>query len=93
MSKVILEGYILVPNEDLKAVNEELVNHAALTLQEDGCLVFEVFQSAESLNKFSVYEEFTSQAAFEFHQARVKESTWGSVSKNAKRHYTITILE
>jgi len=42
LSKVILKGYITVLYEDLSAVREELPNHIKLTLQEEGCLVFEV---------------------------------------------------
>ena len=93
MSKIILEGYILVPGGDLVRIKEELPNHIALTRQEKGCVVFEVSQCTENLNRFSVYEEFTSQASFELHQARVNRSKWGSVSENVERHYQIRRIE
>ena len=45
MSKVILQGHILVPDNDLKAVTQALVVHKELTLEEPGCIVFRVSQS------------------------------------------------
>ena len=93
MLKIKLAGYILVPSDDLELVKAELINHITLTRQEEGCIVFEVSQDIENLNKFFVYEEFTSQRTFELHQARVKNSKWGDLSKNAERHYEITIFK
>ena len=89
MSKVVLKGVIIVPSEDLSAVKKELINHQDLTRNESGCLVFEVTQSENSLNRFDVYEEFMDKAAFEAHQARVKNSYWGKVAVNVERHYEI----
>ncbi len=43
--------------------------------------------------KFSVYEEFVDQAAFDLHQARVKSSRWGQVTQNVERHYQISCGE
>ncbi|WP_411991760.1 hypothetical protein [Agarivorans sp. DSG3-1] len=40
--------------------------------------------------QFNVYEVFISQAAFDYHQARVKASYWGEVTKDLERHYQIT---
>ena len=48
MTKVILQGYIIVPSEDLQAVQEELPMHIQRTQQEEGCLVFEVHQDQEN---------------------------------------------
>ncbi len=89
MSKVILKGYILVPETDLAAVKSELSNHIALTRKESGCLVFEISQDYESVNLFNVYEEFSSTEAFKAHQERVHNSRWGEITVNVERHYQI----
>jgi len=89
MSKVALKGFIIVPSEDLVAVQEELINHQELTRSESGCLVFIVTQSENNPNRFDVYEEFIDKAAFEKHQLRVKSSYWGEVSANVERHYEV----
>ena len=89
MPKVILKGYILVPDIDLIAVREELPNHIRLTLQEKGCLVFQVLQDENNASCFNVYEEFSDSHSFEAHQERVKNSRWGEVTSNAERCYQI----
>lgn len=93
MSKVILQGYIVVEDSTLSAVVEELPNHIALTLQESGCLVFKVSQSSDDKNRFDVYEEFRSESAFQHHQERVRDSRWGKVSQSATRHFTTSVVE
>lgn len=90
MSKVTLEGYILVPESDLSAVESALGSHTALTRQEAGCLVFDVSQDETNKNRFNVYEEFVDRSAFESHQERVRQSEWGKVAAGAERHYRIT---
>ena len=90
MSKVILQGHIVVPDNDLEAVTQALVIHKELTLSEPGCIVFRVSQSTLQPNRFEVYEEFTNRDAFEAHQQRVKASEWGKTSKNVTRHYQVT---
>lgn len=87
MSKVILKGYILVPDCDLTAVINALDNHMRLTRLEDGCIVFNVTQDETNTNRFNVYEEFSSQRAFELHQDRVRNSEWGEITVNVERHY------
>lgn len=89
MPKVILKGHIIVPNEDLEVIKTALLIHIKLTQCEPGNLIFRVDQDESNLNKFDVYEEFINQAAFEFHQKRVKQSDWGNVTKNVERHYQI----
>lgn len=89
MSKVILKGFIVVPEADLCAVQEELKHHTKLTLEEPGCIVFDVSQSEDDPLRFDVYEVFADRASFEKHQERVKTSYWGKVSKNAERFYEI----
>ncbi len=90
MSKVILQGHIIVPNADLAVVEKELVVHQRLTRQEVGCLQFDVFQDSANVNKFNVYEEFVDQQAFNNHQLRVKSSDWGVMTVNVERHYKIS---
>jgi (4S)-4-hydroxy-5-phosphonooxypentane-2,3-dione isomerase len=90
MSKITLSGHIEVPTKDLELVLAELPNHIALTHQEAGCITFTVTRDADNPQRFDVYEEFTDKAAFERHQARVKASYWGEVTKNVERFYTLT---
>ncbi|MCP8690036.1 putative quinol monooxygenase, partial [Marinobacterium sedimentorum] len=89
MQNVILKGFILVQDMDLDTVKLELPLHCELTRKEPGCLVFEVTPNESNQNRFDVYEEFSSKAAFEAHQARVKSSRWGQVTTNVERHYDI----
>jgi quinol monooxygenase YgiN len=89
LSRVILEGYITVPDNELRSIKEALALHIELTLEEEGCLVFRVTQDQTDRHKFNVYEEFRDRNAFDTHQVRVRESTWGQVSKNVDRHYHV----
>ena len=90
MTKVILQGFIVIPDSDLEVVKSELLIHKNLTLKEPGCLIFTVTSDEVNPHKFSVYEEFTDQTAFDNHQTRVKLSKWGEVTKNVERHYQIS---
>tara|TARA_R110001583_G_scaffold171120_3_gene324622 strand:- start:1940 stop:2281 length:342 start_codon:yes stop_codon:yes gene_type:complete len=89
LSKVILQGYILISDADLEKVKTELIVHSKLTKEELGCLVFEVWPDINNANKFHVYEEFIDQDAFDNHQARVKNSNWAKVTTQVQRHYQI----
>ena len=93
LAKVILQGFIVVPDSDLEVVKSELVIHKRLTLKETGCLTFTVTPDEVNPHKFSVHEEFVNQAAFDNHQARVKSSKWGEVTMNVERHYQISSSE
>jgi quinol monooxygenase YgiN len=93
LAKVILQGFILVPDSDIEIVKSELAIHKKLTLKEPGCLTFTVTPDEINPLKFSVYEEFLDQTAFDNHQARVKSSKWGDVTKNVERHYQISTVE
>lgn len=90
MPKVILEGYIVVPTNDLALVLDELPTHIELTRREEGCLRFDVTQSPQEKNTFAVYEEFVDRAAFDAHQLRVRASDWGRATTNVERHYNVT---
>ncbi|MGP8290742.1 putative quinol monooxygenase [Vreelandella zhanjiangensis] len=89
MSKLILKGFITVPENDLNAVKAELINHHWLTLKEPGCITFEVTQDKIDPYRFNVYEEFVDRTAFEQHQQRVANSDWGRLTGNVKRHYEV----
>ncbi|WOX06132.1 putative quinol monooxygenase [Microbulbifer pacificus] len=89
MNKVILEGYIVVPESDLEIVKKELISHIQLTREEFGCEKFNVSQDKNNICRFNVYEEFSNKEAFAYHQQRVKSSHWGKVTKNVERHYQI----
>ncbi|MBY6190063.1 putative quinol monooxygenase [Microbulbifer agarilyticus] len=89
MGKVILNGYILVPEAELDSVKRELIEHTRLTCAEPGCLKFVVEQDGEEPTRFNVQEEFIDRDAFEHHQERVKNSRWGSLTTNVSRHYTV----
>ena len=90
MSKITLQGYIVVSDIDLSNVKAELPTHIALTQQEEGCLIFHVLQDSDNKNVFNVYEEFVNRDAYEKHQQRVKNSLWSEITKNVKRHYKIS---
>jgi len=90
LPKVILQGYIKVSDSDLDIVQAELIVHTKLSKEEAGCLVFNVTADVNDPNKFHVYEEFVDQSSFDNHQARVKASNWGNVTKNVVRHYQIS---
>lgn len=92
MSKVVLHGYIVIPQQDLAAVVAALPVHMRLTRNEPGCLQFEVEQSPGEPNVFSVYEEFADRHAFEAHQLRARASDWGKAAANAVRHYEVIEL-
>jgi len=93
LSKVILQGYILVLDDDLDNVEEALPEHIQLTKQEAGCLVFSVTKDEADPNRFNVYEEFADPEAFEKHQQRVRESRWGAITANVSRHYEVSGLD
>lgn len=91
MSKVILKGYILVPESELELVKSELDNHVRLKYQEPGCITFCVTENAVNPLRYDVYEEFIDEAAFQAHQKRVQESHWGKVTMNVERHYEMLL--
>ncbi|NNC36805.1 MAG: antibiotic biosynthesis monooxygenase [Hyphomonadaceae bacterium] len=91
--QIVLKGYIDIPLAELETVIEALEVHKKLTRAEPGCVKFNVRPDKELQGRFSVYEKFASQDAFNAHQERVKKSEWGEVSKNVERHYEINEIE
>lgn len=90
---IVLEGYIDVPDADAELVSAALPVHIKLTQEEAGCLEFSVKKDKDTPGRYNVYERFTNTASFEAHQQRVRESYWGSVTKNVVRHYTVKELD
>jgi quinol monooxygenase YgiN len=93
MVHIVLSGHIIIPMEELDKVSVALEDHKRLTRAEPGCLIFNIRPDADRLGWFKVYEKFSSQEAFDAHQARVAQSEWGAISKNVERHYKITEKE
>ncbi|RED53440.1 putative quinol monooxygenase [Aestuariispira insulae] len=89
MSKIILSGWISVPAEKMAAMPEQLKDHIALTRAEPGNIIFNVDQDPDNPQRYTVYEEFVDQAAFDRHQERAKTSPWGAFSVGIERDYTI----
>ncbi|OUS27388.1 antibiotic biosynthesis monooxygenase [Gammaproteobacteria bacterium 45_16_T64] len=89
---VILQGYIIVPDEDMDRVLKALPKHIELTRKESGCIVFNVEQDEDNKHRFNVYEEFESTESFELHQLRVRSSYWGEITQNVERHYTVEAI-
>ena len=89
MPKIVLSGYIMVPTDDLKDVCDALPLHCRLTKDEPGCLSFTVEQDSDEIRKFHVHEIFANRQAFDAHQKRVAESSWGQISRNVERFYTV----
>lgn len=86
---VWLSGWLDVPEHDLEKVKLALPTHIRLTHQETDCAVFRVWQDETFPQKFHVIECFTSPKAFHRHQAKMKNSEWAIISRNAVRHYDI----
>lgn len=70
-------------------VRAHLDEHIALTRAEPGCLAFDVTPTATE-GVWSVSERFVDEAAFDAHQRRVAESTWGRETAGIERAYVIT---
>lgn len=90
---IVVTGYIDIPIEEIDLVTAALDVHKKLSRAEPGCLKFNVRPDKELLGRFSVYEKFASQDAFDAHQERVRTSDWGRISANVERHYEIKEIE
>ena len=89
MSKVILCGYVIIPAHELDMLKIAMKEQIRLTLAEPGCLEFTLTPDPTDPCRYSLYEEFVDQAAFDFHQFRTRNSKWHTVSKNIERHFDI----
>lgn len=90
MGKVILSGHFIVPATQLDQMREALALHVELTRQEPGCIVFDVDEDLSERGRFTVYEAFVDQDAYDLHQERTKVSDWAEVSKDFDRHLTMS---
>ncbi|MBM7815721.1 quinol monooxygenase YgiN [Brevibacterium paucivorans] len=89
MSTIELNGTLICKDvSDDSIVERFLPKHVALSRDEPGCLRFEVTQSDDPL-VWNVSEQFTDQASFDSHQARVKASEWGHATSHIPCDYTI----
>ncbi len=82
MPRVVLRGFLIVPEADFEAVRDELPAHIRATRDEPGCISFDVIPSGTDPCRFDV-------SAFDAHQRRVQASRWGEVSSGAERHYDV----
>lgn len=87
---ILLNGFIDIPKTYLAKAKLLLNEHIQNTLNEPGCISFEITQDKERATRFYVNESFKDTEAFEHHQNRSQNSHWGSFSKNFKRSYEIT---
>ena len=82
-----------MPEADLKSVNLAMPTHIRLSRQEPDCMSFQIWQDENRPTRFHLIESFASETAFKRHQARMKNSEWAKVSKNASRHYDVIGLK
>jgi len=73
---------------EAEVVIRHLPRHVELTRSEPGCVRFEVERTDDPL-VWSVSERFVDRAAFDAHQARVRESEWGREAAAIARDYVI----
>lgn len=84
-----LTGLITCADEsELHILEHYLPEHVKLTREEPGCEHFSV-EHTQNPSVWKVSEEFTSQAAFEAHQARSQHSEWGRNTANIARAYAV----
>lgn len=86
---VELTGLITCADEnELHILKRHLPQHVKLTREEPGCEHFSVEQT-QNPSVLKVSEKFTSQAAFEAHQARSQHSEWGRNTAVIARAYAV----
>lgn len=87
---VTLHGVLRCANAaQAEIVRQHLPEHIRLSRAEAGCLQFDVTQDSDPL-VWTVSECFTTRAAFDAHQGRVKASRWGHATADITRSYTVT---
>lgn len=89
-TEVRLSGKLLCASiEDVEIVKDHLPEHIRLTLEEAGCLSFEVWQTDDPLI-WGVEERFTDASAFSYHQQRTRASAWWTATAAIPRSYEVT---
>jgi quinol monooxygenase YgiN len=92
MTKVHLTGRLICGTaQQVALVERYLPDHVALTRAEPGCEMFEVTRDAADPMVWDVRERFSSQSAFDAHQARGAASAWGRESAGIRREFTVTV--
>lgn len=87
---VTLIGKLICTDEhQARIVKKALPRHIALTLQEPGCLSFNVTPNAQNPLVWDVHEQFATRADFDAHQSRTRDSAWGQLTRDIPRDYTI----
>ncbi|WP_295836765.1 DUF4440 domain-containing protein [uncultured Microbacterium sp.] len=74
---------------EAERVRAHLDEHIALTRAETGCLAFDVTPAATD-GVWRVSERFVDETAFDAHQRRVAQSTWGRETAGIERAYVVT---
>ncbi|MBW4974912.1 antibiotic biosynthesis monooxygenase [Roseovarius mucosus] len=85
---ISLTGQMICPSDDLEVTRAALTEHIRLSRAEQGCLSFDVTETAPG--EFSVSERFVDRAAFDAHQTRTRASEWWRVTSHMPRHFEIT---
>ncbi|CNE21234.1 putative quinol monooxygenase [Yersinia mollaretii] len=84
-----LSGRLICKNLDESALVQRILpEHVRLTLEESGCISFQVAATSDPL-VWTVEELFTDQDTFAAHQARTKSSAWGTETRSILREYEI----
>ena len=89
---VKLTGTIIIPKAQQATLLRDLQEHVMLTLQEPGCLHFDVSPDASDAELYHVNELFVDQAAFDQHQTNGKARAWGKSSAGLTRKYSTTLI-
>lgn len=90
MGMITLTGYIAVPDQDIAMVQAHAPEHTRLSLEEDGCLEFNLNVDPTNPNKYLVDELFKDRAAFDVHSKRAKASEWGKATAHLERNFKIS---
>lgn len=90
MGMITLTGYILVPDADIATVEKHMPDHNRLSLEEDGCLEFNLRVDPTNPNRYLVDELFKDRAAFDVHSVRAKASAWGNATAHLERSFEIS---
>jgi quinol monooxygenase YgiN len=91
MGKVLLTGTMRCEPHEIDAVVSLVDTHIRLSLNEPGCLTFELWQDELDPRSFHVSEVFVSENAFAKHQDRTQSSDWWRVTHHMPRDFKKSI--
>ena len=93
MARIHVQGRLICETDaQAEIARTHLPEHIRLSRAEPGNLHFDLVQSEDPM-VWTLDELFESPAAFEAHQARTRASTWGKVSGEIRRDFTVTETE